>query len=299
MRGPPAAERRLTHTPTPMPIRACHLVLSALVAASVSACTSRMQPANPPAPPAGAADVAARLASSPRHGEWVMIPSGASDSVRAYVVHPERRDRAPVVVVIHEIYGLSSWIRGVADQLAAEGYVAIAPDLLTGKAPLGPGDSLSAEVARSTIQSLQPDEVHRRLADVGGWGMRQPSGAGRYAVLGFCWGGSASFQHAVRSPAGLAAAIVYYGGSPAPASLSGVRVPVLGLYAGDDARVNSTVPPADSAMKALGKTFEHHTFPGAGHGFLRQQTGRDGANLAAAQQSWPLAINFLRKHLGA
>ena len=279
------------------------LLAATLTAAVLAACATRLaSPTKPPTPPAGAATVATQLAASPRHGEWVMIPNGASDSVRAYVVHPERRERAPVVVVIHEIYGLSTWIRGVADQLAAEGYVAIAPDLLTGKAPLGPGDSLTQDVASRTIRTLDADEVHRRIAAVGQWGTRQPSAAPTYATLGFCWGGSASFQHAVRSPAGLGAAVVYYGGAPAPASLRTVRVPVLGLFAGDDARVNTTVPPADSAMKALGKTFEYRMFEGSGHGFLRQQTGpnaRDGANLAAAQQSWPMAIQFLRRHLGA
>ena len=275
------------------------LLASALVVAALGACTNIAQAPAAAAPPAGAEEVAARLAGSPRHGEWVMIPSGASDSVRAYVVHPERAERAPVVVVVHEIFGLTGWVRGVADQLAAEGYVAIAPDLLTGKAPLGPGDSLSYETARSVIQALQPDEVHRRIADVGQWGMRQPSASPRYAIIGFCWGGSTSFQHAVRSPSGLGAAVVYYGSSPAPASLGNVRVPVLGLYAGDDARVNSTVPAADSAMKALGKSFEYRMFDNSGHGFLRQQSGRDGANLAASQQAWPMTIAFLRRHLGA
>lgn len=282
-----------------MSIRARHLVASALTVAVVSACMGSMKAAAPPAPPAGATDVAPRLAASPRHGEWVTIRSGTSDSVRAYVVHPERAGRAPVVIVIHEIFGLTNWVRGVADQLAAEGYVAIAPDLLTGKAPLGPGDSLAYETARSVIQTLQPDDVHRRIADVARWGMRQPSAAPSYGVIGFCWGGSASFQHAVRSPSGLGAAVVYYGGSPPAAVLGSVRVPVLGLYAGDDARVNATVPAADSAMKALGKSFEYRMFDKSGHGFLRQQDGRDGANLAAAQQSWPMAIAFLRKHLGA
>ncbi|MBA3889384.1 MAG: dienelactone hydrolase family protein [Gemmatimonadaceae bacterium] len=282
-----------------MSIRPHHLLASALTVVLVGACMSGVQVPPVASPPAGSTDVAARLTASPRHGEWVMIRSGANDSVRAYVVHPERRERAPVVIVIHEIFGLTTWIRGVADQLAAEGYVAIAPDLLTGKAPLGTGDSLSNETARTVIQTLRADEVHRRLADVGQWGMRQPSASQTYAVLGFCWGGSTSFAHAVQSPAGLGAAVVYYGGSPPPTSLSGVRVPVLGLYAGDDARVNSTVPAADSTMRALGKTFEYRMFDNSGHGFLRQQDGRDGANLAAARESWPMAVAFLRKHLGA
>lgn len=281
-----------------MSIRVRQLLLAVSTIAAVGACMSAIQPASTPTPPPGSAGAAARLAESPRHGEWVTIRSGQADSVRAYVVYPERSDRAPVVVVIHEIFGLTNWIRGVADQLAAEGYVAIAPDLLTGKAPLGPGDSLSHEVARTVIRELNADEVHRRIADVGRWGMQQPAALQEYGVIGFCWGGSASFEHAVRSPEGLGAAVVYYGGSPSPARLNGVRVPVLGLYAGDDARVNSTVPPADTAMRALGKSFEYRMFAGSGHGFLRQQDGRDGANLAASQQSWPMAINFLRRHLG-
>jgi len=274
-------------------------VATALTIATLGACSTRPQAQSTPAPPAGATDVAARLAASPRHGEWVMVPSGSSDSVRAWIVFPERSDPAPVVVVIHEIFGLSTWIRGVADQLAAEGFIAIAPDLLTGKAPLGPGDSLTNEVATSVIRTLQADEVHRRIADVAQYAMRLPAAEKKYGIVGFCWGGSTSFQHAVRSPQGLGAAVVYYGGSPSPASLSSVRVPVLGLYAGDDARVNSTVPAADSAMRALGKSFEFRMFDSSGHGFLRQQDGRDGANLAASRQSWPMAINFFRKHLGA
>jgi carboxymethylenebutenolidase len=92
--------------------------------------------------------------------------------------------------------------------------------------------------------------------------------------------------------------VVYYGTSPATASLANVKVPVLGLYGGDDERVGATVPPADSAMKALGKRFEPHTFPGAGHGFLRQQDGKGGANLAASKEAWPLTISFFRSTLG-
>jgi len=249
--------------------------------------------------PAASTDVAQRLASSPRHGEYAMIATGAGDSVRAWVVYPERSTRAPVVVVVHEIFGLSTWVRGVADQLAADGYIAIAPDLLTGKAAPAPGaDTLTQAAATAAIRTLQPADVQRQLAAVGRYGMALPAAEHSYGIVGFCWGGGTSFAHAVMSPEGLGAAVVYYGTSPALTSLSSVRVPVLGLYAGDDARVDATVPPADSAMRALGKTFEPHTFAGAGHGFLRQQDGKDGANLAATRQAWPLTINFFRAHLG-
>jgi len=249
--------------------------------------------------PAGSGGAAARLAASPRHGEYVMIRTGPADSIRAYVVYPERSTRAPVVLVVHEIFGLSTWIRGVADQLAADGYIAIAPDLLTGKAtPAAGSDTLTQAVATATIRTLSVGDVHRQLAAIGSYGMSLPAAEKRYGTVGFCWGGSTSFAHAVASPEGLGAAVVYYGSSPATPSLASVRAPVLGLYAGDDARVNASVPPADTAMRALGKRFEVHTFAGAGHGFLRQQEGKAGANMTATRQAWPLTLAFFRSHLG-
>ena len=246
--------------------------------------------------PAGAAEAEARLAASPRHGEWAVVRSG-SDSIRAWVVYPERATNAPVVLVVHEIFGLSHWIRAVADQLAADGFIAIAPDLLTMHGiPAGEDGAPSADSARVAIRTLSPADVNRWLSAVAEYGMAQPSAKRAYGIVGFCWGGSASFGHAVASPA-LGASVVYYGGSPEPGALSAVRAPVLGLYAGDDARVNATVPPADSAMKALGKPFSPHFFDGAGHGFLRAQDGREGANLRATQQAWPLTVAWFREHL--
>lgn len=248
--------------------------------------------------PASSATVADRIEKSPRHGEWAMIRTAEGDSVRAWVVYPERSTKAPVVLVVHEIFGLSAWVRGVADQLAAAGYVAIAPDLLTGKAPLE-GDSLPSAVARAQIATLKADDVHRHLEAVARYGMALPAALPKYGIVGFCWGGSTSFAHAVRSPNGLGAAVVYYGGSPDTTELTRVNVPVLGLYAGDDARINARVPATDSVMKRLGKPYEPHFFEGAGHGFLRQQDGRDGANLRASERAWPLTLAFFRHHLGA
>jgi carboxymethylenebutenolidase len=264
-----------------------------------SSSASAARPANVASIPASATTVADRLAKSPRHGEYVMIRTGPSDSVRAWVVYPERSSKAPVVVVVHEIFGLSSWVRGVADQLAADGFIAIAPDLLTGKlAPLPGTDTVSSQAATVAIRSLKSEDVQRQIAAAGQYGMSLPAAEKRYGVVGFCWGGSVSFASAVMSPAGQGAAVVYYGTSPATASLASVKVPVLGLYGGDDARVGATVPPADSAMKALGKRFEPHSFAGAGHGFLRQQEGQNGANLTAAQQAWPMTVAFFRSTLG-
>ena len=229
-----------------------------------------------------------------------MIRTGPSDSVRAWVVYPQRSTKAPVVVVVQEIYGLSTWLRGVADQLAADGYIAIAPDLLTGKvAPVAGTDTVTQAAATAATRTLKPDDVQRQLAAVGRYGMSLPAAEQRYGIVGFCWGGGTSFAHAVSNPPGLGGAVVYYGTSPSPlTSLANVQVPVLGLYGGEDVRVGATVPPADSAMRALGKSFEPHSFTGAGHGFLRQQDGMNGANLAATRQAWPLTIAFFRRTLG-
>lgn len=249
--------------------------------------------------PAGAADAEARLAASPRHGEWAMVSvDGGADSVRAWVVYPERSGRAPVVIVVHEIFGLTHWVRGVADQLAADGFIAIAPDFLTGRGvPMGPNGEPVRDSATASIRGVDPGQVQRRIDAVARYGMALPAAAPKYGIVGYCWGGAVSFNHAVHSPT-LGASVVYYGTSPASERLGSVRAPVLGLYGENDARVNATVPPADAAMRALGKTFQHETYPGAGHGFLRQQDGQNGANLAAAQAAWPRTIAFFRQHLG-
>ena len=245
--------------------------------------------------PAGADDAQERLSASPRHGEWAMIPAG-QDSIRAFIVYPERSTPAPVVIVIHEIFGLSHWIRAVADQLAADGFIAIAPDLLTTKnLPGAPADT-PADSARIAIRTLEDADVQRWLDATARYGMALPAATQRYGVVGFCWGGETSFEHAIHAPE-LGAAVVYYGGSPPSDALASVQAPVLGLYGGEDNRVNSTVPAADSTMRALGKTFETHTFDGAGHGFLRAQTGQEGANMTATREAWPLTVQWFRRHL--
>lgn len=189
--------------------------------------------------PADAEHVALRLLSSPRHGEWAMIRTTQGDSVKAWVVYPERRNNAPVVVVVHEIYGLSTWARGVADQLAAAGFIAIAPDLLTMSNTPRVADTLSMQDATSAIRTLKPDVVQRQLDAVAAYGMALPSAQKRYGVIGFCWGGGVSFAHAAHAPR-LGASVVYYGVSPSADQLKSVRAPVLGLYAGSDARVDAT-----------------------------------------------------------
>ena len=272
------------------------IVMLSLLVSGAAAFAAR--PAQGPPLPAGAAEAEARLKASPRHAEWAMIQTSPTDSVAAWVVYPERRDKAPVVVVIHEIFGLATWIRAVADQLAADGFIAIAPDLLTMKRSGNLTSEWLADSARSAIRTLKPEDVQRDLVAVAKYGMALPAATDKYGVVGFCWGGSTSFAHAVHS-ADLDAAVVYYGGSPASAQLTSVRSPVLGLYGGEDARVNATIAAADSSMKALGKSYEPVIFDGAGHGFLRAQDLQNGANMRATKQAWPKTIAFFRKHLAS
>ncbi len=247
--------------------------------------------------PADAQGAGPRLTSSTRHGEYVMIATGPNptDSVRAWVVYPERSSKAPVVLVIHEIFGLSTWIRGVADQLAADGYIAVAPDLLTGRVPANSPDSVNV----AAIRTLDSTTVYRQLDAVAAYANSLPAANGKLGTVGFCWGGSYSFSYAAHAGPKVGAAVVYYGTSPSAPQLSVLSAPVLGLYGGNDMRVNSTIPRADSTLKAQSKRYEHHEFAGAGHGFLRQQSDSTGANARAAADAWPRTIAWFRTNLGA
>ena len=241
------------------------------------------------------------LNTSPRHGEWVDVVLPGSDvPVSTWVVYPERSDSAPVVLVIHEIYGMTDWIRGVADQFAAEGFIAVAPDLLSGMGPDGGGTASLGERDNvvATIRTLEPDERTRRLNAVRTYALAIPAGNGRLGSVGFCWGGGASFAYAIDQPE-LNAAVVYYGTSPAEeADYGQINAPVLGLYGGNDERVNSTIPRAEEAMNGGGKSYEPIILDGAGHGFLRAQLAQDGANMRATEQAWPRTVEFFREHLG-
>lgn len=249
--------------------------------------------------PPGEDGAKAALEKSPRHGEWVDVKyEGSEHPIRTWIVYPEKKDKAPVVIVIHEIYGVSDWIRAVSDQLAKDGYIAVAPDLISGMGPGGGGTESVAtrdEVVR-LIRGLSAEEATQRLHAVRSYAIQLPSANGKSATVGYCWGGTMSFGYACVQP-GLNAAIVYYGTSPAADALGKLSAPVLGLYGGDDARVNATIEPASAEIKKLGKTYEYEIYEGAGHGFLRQQSGRDGANLKATQHAWPRMLSFLKKHL--
>ena len=212
----------------------------------------------------------AALAKSPRHGEWVNVKSGTRN-VSAFVVYPEVKNKATSVVLIHEIFGMSDWVQLEADQLAAEGYIAIAPDLLSGMAPKGGGTSefADANAVGKAIRDLPPDQITADLNAVADYVAKLPAANGKVAVAGFCWGGGQAFRFATNRPS-LVAAFVFYGPGPETAdAIAKIQAPVYGFYAGNDTRIGATVPKTQELMKAAGKTYDVVTYEGAGHGFMR------------------------------
>ncbi|HWC98109.1 MAG TPA: dienelactone hydrolase family protein [Candidatus Sulfopaludibacter sp.] len=237
----------------------------------------------------------ARLDASPRHHEYVALRHGAR-TVQAFVVYPEVKTKAPVVILIHEIFGLSDWAKEMADELAAQGFIVIAPDLLSGFGPNGGGSSEfpSQDATIKAVSGLNPDVVNADLDAAADYGKHLPAANGKIAVTGFCWGGGKSFAFAAHRK-GLSAAFVFYG--PGPADVTTITAPVYGFYAGNDARIDATVPVTAAAMKAAGKTYEPVTYDGAGHGFMRageDPTNTIPGNKTAREQGFARLIKLLQ-----
>jgi len=240
----------------------------------------------------------ARLEKSPRHGEWVKVRNGKRD-VQSFLVFPEVKDKAAAVVVIHEIFGLTDWVRGVADQLAEAGYIAIAPDLLSGIGPKGGGtsDLGGDDAVRKAIMSLPPDQITADLNAVVDHVAKLPACNGKIAVAGFCWGGGQTFRFATANT-NIKAAFVFYGTGPdSPADIARIQCPVYGFYGGNDARVNATIPKSAESMKKAAKTDEPVTYDGAGHGFMRAGEAPDAnaPNKKARNDAWTRWKELLKK----
>jgi carboxymethylenebutenolidase len=215
--------------------------------------------------------VQTRLNDTPRHHEWVEIETPEGRKVKTFVVFPEVKDKATAVIIIHENKGLTDWERSVADRIAEAGYVALAPDFLSGTGPDGGGTSAfaSRDAATQGIYALKPEQVTADLDAVAAYAKKIEAANGKVAVIGFCWGGGKSFAYATHNP-DLAAAMVCYGTAPEDeAVLKSIKAPVYGFYGGNDARITSQVPRVTESMKKLGKTYEPVVYEGAGHGFLR------------------------------
>lgn len=238
-----------------------------------------------------------RLEKSPRHLEWVKVKHGNRE-VSCFIGYPEVKDNATAVIVIHEIFGLTDWVRGVVDQLAEAGYIAIAPDLLSGAAPGGGGTAElgGGDAVRKAISSLPPDQITADLNAVKNYVAGLPAANGKVAVAGFCWGGSQTFRYATAAK-DIKAAMVFYGAGPTlETELARISCPVYGFYGEDDARVNASVPKTAELMKKAGKTFEPVTYDGAGHGFMRAGEAPDASapNRKAREEAWKRCLTLLK-----
>lgn len=231
----------------------------------------------------------ARLENSPRHLEWVTVKHGNRE-VKCFIAFPEVKEKATAVVVIHEIFGLTDWVRGVTDQLAEAGYIAIAPDLLSGTAPGGGGTAElgGGDGVRKAISSLPPDQITADLNAVVEYVGALPAANGKVTVGGFCWGGTQSFRFATNNKRILAAFPFYGSGPEGAADIARIGCPVYGFYGGNDARVNATIPKSEELMKQAGKKYLPVTYEGAGHGFMRAGEAPDtnDANKRAREAAW-------------
>jgi carboxymethylenebutenolidase len=229
----------------------------------------------------------ARLEKSPRHREWATLKHDGR-AVETFVVYPETKDKRPVVLIIHEIFGLTDWAQELTDEVAEAGYIAVAPDLLSG---MGPGggrtDSFAEGKATEAVSHLNPDQVTADLNAAADYAVKLPASNGKLYVVGFCWGGGQSFRFATNR-GDLSAAFVFYGVPPEKNAMARIKAPVYGFYAGNDARIGATVPGTIEDMKAAGKAYEPVTYEGAGHGFMRAGEAPDAspANAKARADSW-------------
>lgn len=237
-----------------------------------------------------------KVEKSPRHREWVGVKHDGR-TVETFLVYPESKDKRPVVVIIHEIFGMTDWVQELSDELAEAGYIVVAPDLLSGKGPNGGRtDSFAEGKAMEAIRGLNPDEITADLNAVADYGQKLAASNGKLYVAGFCWGGGQSFRFATNR-SDLSAAFVFYGGPPEKADMARIKAPVYGFYAENDARIGATIPDAQQAMKAAGKTYEPVTYKDAGHGFMRAGEAPDASpgNKQAREDAWKRWTDLLQK----
>lgn len=244
-----------------------------------------------------------RLEKSPRHHEWVQVKTKTGRSVRAFLVFPETSRPAPAVVVIHENRGLTDWVRSVADRLAEAGYVALAPDLLSGTGPeKGGTDSFpSSDAAREGIYRLPAEQVMSDLDACVAYLRKLDAVGNAVAVAGFCWGGGQAFSFAAHH-SDLSAAFVFYGPAPAETEkLKGIKAPVFGFYGGNDRRITGQVEKVKEQMEKLKKRYVPTVYEGAGHAFMRngEDPGAKPADREARRQAWDLWLDQLKTLAGA
>jgi len=238
-----------------------------------------------------------RVGKSPRHREWVTVKHDGRN-LETFVVYPESRDKTPVILVIHEIFGLSDWVQDLADQVAAAGYIAVAPDLLSGMGPKGgrTPDFPQGGVTQA-VSHLDPNQVTADLNAVADYALKLPAANGKLFVTGYCWGGGQSFRFATNR-SDLAAAFVFYGPPPDKDTMVRIQAPVYGFYAENDARIDATIPATRDQMREAGKVYEPVIYASAGHGFMRAGEAPDAseANSKARTDAWARWKKLLSSH---
>lgn len=246
----------------------------------------------------GAADEKAELEKSPRHGEWVKVKTSTERVINTFVVYPEVTEPATSIIVIHEIFGLTDWIRLVADRLAAEGFVAICPDLLSGMGPDGGGTESfdSGDDVRRAIRELPAAQVASDLDAIQKYARELPSTNDKVAVSGFCWGGGQTFSYAVHSDT-IAAGFVFYGRAVSAEDVPKISAPIYGFYGESDNRINATIDATKAAADAANVTYEPVIYEGVGHAFLRRGMAEDAseANKAATKAAWERWVSLLQE----
>jgi carboxymethylenebutenolidase len=238
----------------------------------------------------------ASLEKSPRHREWVTVKHG-NRALETFVVYPESKDKKPVVLIIHEIFGITDWVQDLVDKVAEAGYIAVAPDLLSGMGPHGGRSSDFAEgKANEAVSHLNPDQVTADLNAAADYALKLPAANGKLYVGGFCWGGGQTFRFATNR-GDLTAAFVFYGVPPEKDAMTRIKAPVYGFYAGNDARIDATLPDTIAQMKAAGRAYDLVTYDGAGHGFMRAGEAPDAneANKRARADAWARWKSLLNK----
>ena len=297
---------------------ACHRQMSAEDHSSHMAASpsTGVVPQGSAALPASNGAATARVAASPRRAEWIKVPfePGSKDTIMAWIVYPSNaRAKAPVVVVVHDINGLSAWARGVADQAASEGFIALSPDFAS-RARGGPSSvELPRDSANKLISMLPSAERNKIISATASYAMALPQAEHRYGVIGYCWGGGTVFMHAVNGGvAGYSGGVAFYGlpymngATPIRDSLVKIKAPVMLFNGSKDTRISAAMPAVDSAMKALGKSYVGTNYQGAVHGFMRSQDdpkatrdlAEEAANLEATKDAWPRTMDFLKHNLG-
>ena len=246
---------------------------------------------------AGADSIKTQLEASPRHGEWVKVTTADARTVNTFIVYPEVKESTTAIIVIHEIFGLTDWIRLVADRLAAEGFVAICPDLLSGMGPEGGGTESfdSGDDVRRTIRELSPSQVASDLDAIQKYARDLPSTNEKVAVSGFCWGGGQTFNYAVHSDT-IAAGFVFYGRAAAAEDVPKISAPVYGFYGESDNRINATIDATKAAADAANVTYEPVIYEGVGHAFLRRGMAADAndAQKVATKAAWERWVSLLQ-----